>query len=377
MGALLAAAVFLPASLASWADVGHPEFAARIAPWNAPAAADAAAALGTDPRKPEVRALVRRALERDLTQVQAIELRALDEAVSGNTAQARRLFELSDHLSRRSLPTRLWLIQDAVDRGNVGGALRNFDIALRTTTDAQPILFPVLAKAAADPALTSQLARTLDRPSDWRLMFLEWALTNLPDVAPVAKVVADMHDDQFVRANAIDQRLMEHLVTAREFVQAKLLNRRFGRQINGVADPNFADLGAHYPFGWSLVSNGSLGAERSFIGSATALTYRAAPANSGQVAAQLLVLPPGRYALATRTAATVTGAAPYWSLTCGNERGAELARLDQPTTAQAIATAQFTVPSSCAGQWLTLSVRPAPDSSSQSGAVVWVSVSAR
>ena len=159
-GALVAAAVVLPASLASWADVGHPQLAAKIAPWNAPAAADAAAALGTDPRKPEARALVRRALARDLTQVQAIEQRALDEALSGNSGRARRLFALSDRLSRRSLPTRLWLIQDAVDRGNVAGALRNFDIALRTTTDAQPILFPVLAKAAADPTLTNPLARS-------------------------------------------------------------------------------------------------------------------------------------------------------------------------------------------------------------------------
>jgi len=30
----------------------------------------------------------------------------------------------------------------------VAGALRHFDIALRTTTDAQPILFPVLGKAS-------------------------------------------------------------------------------------------------------------------------------------------------------------------------------------------------------------------------------------
>ena len=167
---------------------------------------------------------MRWALARDLTEVQAIEQRALDEALSGNSGRARRLFALSDRLSRRSLPTRLWLIQDAVDRGNVAGALRNFDIALRTTTDAQPILFPVLAKAAADQTLTNALARALDRPSDWRLMFVEWALTNMADVEPVANVVAHMHDDQFVRANAIDQRLMEHLVTAREFDAAKLLN---------------------------------------------------------------------------------------------------------------------------------------------------------
>jgi hypothetical protein len=170
---------------------------------------------------------------------------------------------------------------------------------------------------------------------------------------------------------------MEHLVTAREFEAAKLLNDRFGRKANGVADREFADPGAHYPFGWSLVSNGSLGAERALIGSAPALAYRASPANSGQVAAQLLVLPPGRYALATKTAAAASGAAPYWSLICGNAGGAQIGRLDQPMTANATAVTMFTVAPDCTGQWLTLSVRPAPDSSAQSGAVAWVSVSPR
>ena len=72
-----------------------------------------------------------------------------------------------------------------------------------------------------------------------------------------------------------------------------------------------------------------------------------------------------------------TGAAPYWSLTCGNPDTAQLARLDQPMAANRTATTTVTVPSTCTGQWLTLSVRPAPDSSPQSGAVAWVSVSAR
>src|ERR1700761_2350327 len=73
-GALLLALVFLPASLASWAEVDHQSFAARIAPWDAPVVADAAAAISHDPRNPRVRLLVRRSLMRDPTQVQAIEL---------------------------------------------------------------------------------------------------------------------------------------------------------------------------------------------------------------------------------------------------------------------------------------------------------------
>jgi hypothetical protein len=368
--------VLLPSSLATWADVDHPQLASRIAPWNAVAAADAAAELGTtDPRNPRVRALVSRALARDLTQIPAIELRALDLAVSGRPAQARRLFELSDRLSRRSLPTRLWLIQDAVDRGNVAGALRHFDIALRTTTDAQPILFPVLAKASADPTLTEPLARMLDRSSDWRLMYLNWTVANADDAAATARVVAHMRDAGFVVSNGVDQRLIERLASGGEFAEARLLNQRFGRSSAGVADPNFTDSGARYPFGWGLVSNGSLGAERVLSGSSSMLSYRAAPANSGQIAAQLLTLRPGRYSLRVRTAAAGTGAPPYWSIACPNGNGGELARVEQPLAANGTAAAVFAVPTDCSGQWLTLRVRPAPDASEQSGAVASVSIS--
>ena len=376
-GAMAAAALFLPASLASWAADDHPRFAASIAPWDAAAASDAAAAIPGDPRKGEIRALVTKSLGRDVTQVNAIELRALYLALSGKTAEARHLFELSNRLSRRSLATRLWLIQDAVDRGNVGEALHNFDIALRTTTDAQPILFPVLTRASADPRLTIALARTLDRPSDWRLMFVDWVLSNAPDVAPVAQVVARMRDDRFIVGNGLDQQLINRMVSSNEFDQAKMLNQRFGHKAAGIADPNFGDLSAHYPFGWGLVSNGSIGAERAFSGSTTMLTYRAAPANSGQVAAQLLALKEGNYVLSTKSAATAIGAAPYWSISCGELQNRELARLDQPMKADARAEVAFTVPRGCLGQWLTLRIRPAADSSLQSGAIAFVSVSAR
>lgn len=363
--ALLVVAVLIPSSLADWLAVDNPLLAARIAPWNAAAAANAAAAL-KNPTSREARALVRRALDRDVTQIPAIELRALDLALSGQTGQARALFNLSDRLSRRSLPTRLWLIQDAVDRGSVAGALRNFDIALRTTTDAQPVLFPVLARASADPTLTVAIARLLDRPSDWRQMFFEWVLASGRDVSPVADIALHMKDRRFLASYNDDQRLIERLVTARHFSQARTLHPTDGL----IADPNFRNPAARYPFGWGLVSNGSIRAERGTDG----LSYHATPPMSGQVAAQLLTLTPGKYSLATRTATQGIGARPFWSVTCGDNDGGELVRLDQPPTRGSRDRAGFEVPSGCTGQWLTLSVRAAPDASPQSGSIAWVAI---
>jgi hypothetical protein len=235
----------------------------------------------------------------------------------------------------------------------------------------------VLAKASADPTLTLPLARMLDNPSDWRLMFVEWALNKNSHLGGVASVVAHMRDRRFVVANSMDQQLAERLVSDRQFAPAILLNRVFGRPAPGVADPHFADASAHYPFGWGLVSNGSLTAERVLGGSSAVLRYGAEPGHSGQVAAQLLTLVPGRYALATRTAADASGEAPFWSVTCAEEGAAGIAQLDQPLDASATASASFEVPAGCAAQWLTLTLRPSAAATPQSGAIAWVSVTPR
>jgi hypothetical protein len=304
-----------------------------------------------------------------------IELRALDYSATGKPAKAARLFALSDQLTRRSLPTRLWLIQQSVDRGDVAGALTNFDIALRTSNEAPLLLFPVLARASTDPTLARPLASTLDRPSEWRLMFFEWALSNSKDLHGLANVAIAMRDRRFVTGNRIDQRLIEQLVTADDFGQALRLKQRFGQRSAGLlADPHFDDPRALYPFGWGLVSEGSLGAERGLADGRPMLTYRATSSRTGQVAAQLLMLAPGRYALATRSAASVVGEAPMWAISCGQEGGSQLVRLEQPMAAGQSAGAGFVVPPGCPAQWLTLSVRPAAESQPQSGATASVTI---
>ncbi len=370
-----AGAVLLPHSLSAALTDSRPDLAARIAPWSAQAAVEAAAAIAHDPRDPQVRALVTRALARDASLVSAIELRAADLAASGKPTEARQLFALSNRLSRRSLPTRLWLIQQSVDRGDVAGALDNFDIALRTSTEAPPILFPVLARASSDPTLTAPIARMLDRPSDWRLMYFEWALTNDADLGSLANVAIAMNDRGVVREGQIDQRLIAQLATAGDFAQAVRLRNRFDPPSPGlIADPHFANPKAQFPFGWGLASDGTMGAERGLGTGGAQLSYQAGPAHSGQVAAQLLVLAPGRYSLSVKSAAAGVGEAPYWSVACGQAGGSEIAGLDQPLAAGRLARTEFAVPAGCPAQWLTLSIRPSAESTPQTGAVQWVAV---
>jgi hypothetical protein len=361
-----------------------PTRAAAIAPYDARlalAAARAAMDSGAQPGSPQVRRLTRRALERDVTLPAALELAALDAGASGDAKRQARLFQLSDAISRRSLATRLWLIQHAVDAGDVPGALRHFDIALRTSPAAPDVLFPVLARAASDPGLAGPLAALLDRPSDWRLAFLHYAITDGHAAADMARVIAVMRDRDAVRTGKIDQVLVGQLVSERRFAEAlQAQDALDGRPARPglVRDPDFSDPHAAYPFGWGLSESGDAGAARGVVSGRPALTYESLPGGAGPVANQLLVLQPGGYRLAVQTAASPGEGAstPYWTVTCGQDGGPQIALLEQPMTAGAWAARDFTVPADCPAQWLALTLRSS-DVPTRSGAIAAVNIQRR
>jgi hypothetical protein len=130
-----------------------------------------------------------------------------------------------------------------------------------------------------------------------------------------------------------------------------------------------------FPFGWGLVQKGGLGAERAVLGGKPALQYQSAPGAAGPVAVQLLTLPVGNYRLWVKAAESGTADAPaaYWTLTCAEPGGRQIALLDQPAQGGAAAQADFAVAPGCKAQWLALSVM-AGDNPDHLGAVAAVRV---
>ena len=237
----------------------------------------------------------------------------------------------------------------------------------------------MLAEATTDPGLVEPIARMIDRPSDWRVMFLNHAVAE-GDPEGAAAVVLRLRDRALVTGNGIDQALIARLVGERRFVLAGRVRDAF-RPVKGerplVANGNFADPGAVAPFGWSLTARGDIDAERSVANGRPALAWRAEPGRDGQVAAQLLLLPPGNYRLTTMAAsAGSVDALPYWSLTCGEQGGASIARLDLPSRGGVSGGTDFAVPQGCAGQWLTLTLRPG-SAGEATGAIARVAVTRR
>lgn len=381
IGMVLALAV-VSNGLAVWLKQAAPVTAARLAPGNADIAAAAARSRVIDPadiEAPAVRASIETALERDVTITGAIELRASQFDASGDGARAARLFALSDAISRRSLPTRLWLIQRSVDRGDVPGALANFDIALRTSEVAPEILFPILAGATSDAALAGPIARLLDRPSDWRVMFLNHAIEEGGDPADIGRVILRMRDRGVIVDNQVDQKLIAALVASAEFGLARRVHDALHPTIPNrplVADPDFSRPGQSFPFGWGLGQDGEAWAARDVVDGRPALIYQSTSSGEGPVATQLLLLPAGQYRISARSAGAATDPAspPFWSVTCAGPDGPQIALLDQPVRTGALTSADFTVRADCAAQWLALNLRPSERAGGQAGAVASVSV---
>jgi len=329
------------------------------------------------PTEPEVKNLVQSALRRDVTQPAALEMRALAYEQSGDRAAASRLYRLSDRISRRSLATRLWLVQDAVGRGDVRGALANMDVALRTSSAAPNFVFPALARGLQDPMLVKPIAEIVDRPSDWREAFLIYATDNAEPTSAAALFLA-LRNARVISRDELDRKLIVRLVDGGKFTLARRLDATFEpRAARGqlVQDGSFDDIAARYPFGWGLAENGELGASREIEGGRTVLAYHANPAEGGQVAAQLLMLRPGSYELHLQAGRSqATQVPPIWTLACaGQARTIAMVPLTSGRPARQVVG--FSVPQDCPAQWLALTIRPALVP--QSGAIERVAISVK
>lgn len=147
--------------------------------------------------------------------------------------------------------------------------------------------------------------------------------------------------------------LVSALASAGEYSRAHALWARLSRvrADQGLFNPAFADLNAPPPFNWAFPQTSEGVAEPDGRGGLEVLYYGRANA---VLAAQLLVLPPGRYRLAMSIAG-VSGeeGAAHWVVRCAK---GDTTLADLPLRAGGNAAA-FEVPDGCGAQWLELQGR--------------------
>lgn len=328
------------------------------------AGASDAAALGARSREvlgtgdlPAATALARHALRRDPTVVAAVQTLGLAAQARGDRARADRLLAYADRLSRRDLQTHLWAIERDVARGDTDAALREYDLALRTSPAARDLLFPVLGGAVADPAIAHAFLRRLAAAPAWRGDFLFFMATERR-VLP-AQAVRFLASARAVGASAAPgdvATLAARAVIAGDFATAWGAYRliRPGADVRRVRDPGFAALSeSPAPFDWNPSTDGGIVARSATEAGRGGLEVEAEPGTAGIVVDQMQMLPAGRYRLEVDAGAVSDGGELVWSLACRN--GPELARIALPGgPARRYAAPAFAVPDTCRVQQLGL-----------------------
>ena len=312
--------------------------------------------------------LALRALRQDPTAVAALSVLGVNAEFAGDVQGARRLFRSAQALSRRDLQVQLWMIEDAVRRGDIPDALRQYDITLRVLPRMWEILFPVLASASSEPGIRDELAKLLVKSPPWGPFFIDYVAGNSPDPDLAARLLTDLRRKGATVSAQAQAKMVNALVKSGSVENAWTYYVAAGpnRYRRRSRDPNFvADPATASPFDWIPINGGGLTANIQ-----GGLFDFAVPSSvGGPMLQQVQLLPPGNYRLTGHSAGIeqTAGALPYWTLRCQN--GLELGRIEVPgsSIANGNFTGTFRVPAGCPLQTLVLTAQSSDAISGLSG----------
>lgn len=314
----------------------------------------------------EAEELARGALAREPGNVHAVRGLALLATVRRNGPQAERLMNYAESLSRRDLPTELWLIEANVQRNDIEGALRHYDRALRSSLLAGEMLYPVLVQAAGSHDVMMPIAKMVGSRPLWWADFARKLVAESRSPAAIASVIAALRLDP--RVNAERDLLVaafSKLIETRTYAAAFTIYRQATRI--GETSPAFFVRNGDFqtesqlpPFDWALTDQTDLSARIESPtggGDDRALIIMAGNGTRGEAAQQLLVLPPGAYQLTARIG-NVSGEEhdrPQVMMFCAGISRVLADFRWPPTPAQGRPISlDFTVPAGCPAQWLQI-----------------------
>ena len=295
----------------------------------------------------------------------------INAEVRGDKAMARRYFSYAQKLSRRDLRTQLFMIEDAVQREDIPGALHQYDMTLRVFPDLGEMLYPVLASASVDPVIRHQLVKTLAGKPVWSNSFIGFAAGKGPDPKTTAALLLDLRRAGVAVSEIAQASTVNALIAGghRDAAWSYFAMIRPGADRRRSRDPHFAaNLDTPSQFDWTPVNDG--------LGLTTTIQdgifeFAAAASVGGPILWQLQLLPPGTYRLSGHSIGIeqTASALPYWLLRCQN--GRELGRVEVPnsSTAKGTFTGTFSVPADCPVQTLILTARPSEAVAGLSGQI--------
>ncbi|WP_375248558.1 hypothetical protein [Sphingomonas sp.] len=148
----------------------------------------------------------------------------VDDLEQNGSDRARTLMLLSERASRRDLLAQIWLIEDAVRRGDIDGALQHYDRALSVRPASAGQLFPILVAATTEPAIRQALVPYLRANRPWVPSFLSVLVEKSPNPAAVAALFQLYSGARAVPSHAVyESTLLKRLVSTGDLATARSL----------------------------------------------------------------------------------------------------------------------------------------------------------
>ncbi|MDP9412565.1 MAG: hypothetical protein M3Q08_00355 [Pseudomonadota bacterium] len=296
-------------------------------------------------------------------------------AAAGQAPRAEALLLEARRRDPRSPLVRAQLLQHYATAGRVAEAATELAVLARLVPAAAGELFiPQLAFYADDVANRDAYARVLAAHPQVRQALLQHLIAIGEDPDLVIELAARSgQSTPREKDEAWQMPLVQRLVDRGEVQRAYRLWLRFTGSGAGsgklLHDGSFRAPPRPGPFGWQLSDQGGGVAERGNRPGLAVSYYGREPA---ELARQLIILPPGRYRLASKLSGNVPAgrSALSWRLSC-LDGGGELLNhpLGEVTSRTSQLAADFIVPSGCTGQWLVLAGNPPEFSKTEN---IWV-----
>jgi hypothetical protein len=261
----------------------------------------------------------------------------------------------------------LWLIEDAVRRNDIPGALGHYDATLRASLGSHQLLIPVLVSATAERRIVPPLAALLRTDPPWRGAFLNAVVEGAPNADNLVQLMIMLGRPASPEEGQLMSRAINRLVGQNAFAPAlRLYLMLAGRSPAGqlLRNGSFGRPNAYPPLDWQFPEGTEIIVEQRpapEAGQGHRLYVQASTDARGPAARQLIFLAPGSYALSASSGRTDLPAPEglAWQVSCADSPDVSL--LDQSAVPAGPATrtirSAFRVPTGgCTAQWLTLRI---------------------
>lgn len=320
-----------------------PQIALRVWPWNGEARSAWAGRLILNGDFDSARRIARKALSQVPGDAGALRAFGMVQPDSETDGRALRLMTLASKASRRDLQTNLWFIEYYVAKGNIPEAIRYYDYSLKTSADAEQILFPVLVPAMANPMIAKAVAGKLISRPVWMTSFLQYAFSSGAADGEIVPIVINLAHDHAGLSDDLKRQYAQRLAERGNMEGLSKLARGLGHPLVEGGE-SLDNVGGLPPSDWRLLSSSGLSV---FPNPAGGISFVAS--ESGPLAERVLHLPPGTYVLQSKPKTDGGGDAAQinWAVAClPTDKKVDSAKLGDAT--------KITVPKDCSFQKVSL-----------------------